>query len=86
LRDLPYAHVRFCGTEGNANAITVSDFVTGKFVKDYQLENSTDPLVNLHLSSILVLGKNQQVIYNQQVPEIVDELNYEAALASLKYN
>ncbi|MDO8929314.1 MAG: lipid hydroperoxide peroxidase, partial [Bacteroidota bacterium] len=34
--------------------------------------------------SVVVLDENQQVIYNQQVPEIVDEPNYEAALASLK--
>jgi len=83
-RDLPFAQARFCGTEGIANAITVSDFATGKFGKDYKLEISTGPLANLHSRSVVVLDENHKVIYNQQVPEIVDEPNYEAALASLK--
>ena len=83
-RDLPFAQARFCGTEGIENAITVSDFATGKFGKDYQLEISTGPLANLHSRSVVVLDEKHQVIYNQQVPEIVDEPNYDAALASLK--
>jgi thiol peroxidase len=83
-RDLPFAQARFCGTEGIENAITVSDFATGKFGQDYQLEISTGPLANLHSRSVVVLDENHQVIYSQQVPEIVDEPNYDAALASLK--
>jgi len=83
-RDLPFAQARFCGTEGIANAITVSDFATGKFWKDYQLEITTGPLAHLHSRSVVVLDENHKVIYNQQVPEIVDEPDYDAALASLK--
>jgi thiol peroxidase len=83
-RDLPFAQARFCGTEGIENAITVSDFATGKFGKDYQLEITTGPLANLHSRSVVVLDEKHQVIYTQQVPEIVDEPNYDAALASLK--
>ena len=83
-RDLPFAQARFCGTEGISNAITVSDFATGKFGKDYQLEITTGPLANLHSRSVVVLDENHKVVYSQQVPEIVDEPNYDAALASLK--
>jgi thiol peroxidase len=83
-RDLPFAQARFCGTEGITNAITVSDFATGKFGKDYQLEISTGPLAHLLSRSVVVLDENHKVIYTQQVPEIVDEPNYDAALASLK--
>ncbi len=83
-RDLPFAQARFCGTEGITNAITASDFATGKFGKDYSLEIATGPLANLHSRSVVVLDENHQVIYTQQVPEIVDEPDYEAALASLK--
>ena len=83
-RDLPFAQARFCGTEGISNAITVSDFAAGKFAKDYNLEISTGALTNLHSRSVVVLDENHQVIYSQQVPEIVDEPNYDAALASLK--
>ncbi len=83
-RDLPFAQARFCGTEGIDNAITVSDFATGKFGKDYQLEITTGPLANLHSRSVVILDENHKVIYSQQVGEIVDEPNYDAALASLK--
>ena len=82
--DLPFAQSRFCGTEGISNAITVSDFATGKFGKDYQLEITTGPLAALHSRSVVVLDQNHTVVYTQQVPEIVDEPDYEAALASLK--
>ena len=83
-RDLPFAQGRFCGTEGIDNAITLSDFATGKFGKDYQLEITTGPLAALHSRSVVVLDENHTVVYTQQVPEIVDEPNYEAALAALK--
>jgi thiol peroxidase len=83
-RDLPFAQARFCGTEGIENAITLSDFASGQFGKDYQLLISTGPLANLLSRSVVVLDENHKVIYTQQVPEIVDEPNYDAALASLK--
>ncbi len=83
-RDLPFAQARFCGTEGISNAITVSDFANGQFAKDYHLLISTGPLANLCSRCVVVLNENHEVIYTQQVPEIVDEPNYEAALASLK--
>ena len=83
-RDLPFAQSRFCGTEGIANAITLSDFASGKFGHDYQLLISTGPLANLLSRSVVVLDENHKVIYTQQVPEIVDEPDYDAALASLK--
>ncbi len=83
-RDLPFAQARFCGTEGIENAITVSDFASGKFGKDYQLEIENGPLANLHSRVVVVLNENHQVVYSEQVAEIVDEPNYNAALASLK--
>jgi thiol peroxidase len=83
-RDLPFAQARFCGVEGIENAITVSDFATGKFGKDYNLLITTGPLANLLSRCVVVLDENHKVIYTQQVPEIVDEPNYDAALAALK--
>ncbi|HEY3370121.1 MAG TPA: thiol peroxidase [Prolixibacteraceae bacterium] len=83
-RDLPFAQARFCGTEGITNAITVSDFATHQFGKDYQVEITTGPMAHLLSRAVVVLDENHQVIYTQQVPEIVDEPNYEAALEVLK--
>ena len=83
-RDLPFAQARFCGTEGITNAITLSDFATHQFGKDYQLEITTGPLAHLLSRAVIVLDENHQVIYTQQVPEIGDEPDYEPALAVLK--
>jgi thiol peroxidase len=33
-RDLPYTQKNFCGTEGINNALSLSDFVSGKFGRD----------------------------------------------------
>ncbi len=83
-RDLPFAQARFCGAEGIENALTLSDFATGSFGKDYGLEIIDGPLAHLHSRAIVVLDENGSVIYSEQVPEIVDEPNYTAALNSIK--
>lgn len=83
-RDLPFAQARFCGAEGLNNVITLSDFATHQFGKDYQVEITTGPMAHLLSRAVVVLDENQKVIYTQQVPEIVDEPDYEPALAVLK--
>ncbi len=82
-RDLPFAQARFCGTEGIENAITLSDFATGRFGKDYQVEITTGPLAHLLSRAVIVADASGKVLYSQQVPEIVDEPDYEKALAAL---
>ena len=82
-RDLPFAQKRFCGTEGLDNVITLSDFKTGAFGKDYGLELSESVLAGLHSRVVIVIDQNGMIKYTEQVPEIADEPNYDAALASL---
>ncbi len=82
-RDLPFAQNRFCGAEGIENAHTLSDFADGSFGKDYGLNIIDGPLVHLHSRCVVVLNENGEVIHSEQVPEIVDEPNYEAALNAL---
>lgn len=79
-RDLPFAQSRFCGAEGIENVVTLSDFATGDFGKNYGLEIADGPLQGLHSRVVIVLDENGTVVYTQQVPEIVDEPNYQAAL------
>ncbi len=83
-RDLPFAQARFCGAEGIDNVDALSDFATGKFGVDYQLEIADGPLANLHSRAVIVLDENGVVKYTEQVPEIVDEPNYDMAIAALK--
>ncbi len=81
--DLPFAHKRFCTTEGLANVVSASDFRGGNFGKDFGLTIADGPLMGLLSRAIIVADENGKVIYTEQVPEIVQEPDYEAALKSL---
>ena len=83
-RDLPFAQGRFCGAEGIENAITLSDFNTGKFGKDYGLEIANGPLAGVHSRSVIVADEKGKILYTEQVKETVEEPNYDAALSALK--
>lgn len=82
-RDLPFAQKRFCGAEGLDNVVNLSDFKTGEFGKKYGLEITDGPLAGLHSRVVIVLDENGSVLHAEQVSEIADEPNYEAALAVL---
>lgn len=82
-RDLPFAQKRFCGAEGIENVVSLSDFQTGEFGKNYGLEITEGPFAGLHSRAVLVLDEKGTVLYSEQVGEIADEPNYEAALAVL---
>ena len=82
-RDLPFAQSRFCGAEGLENVINLSDFNTGAFGKDYGLEIVESVLAGLHSRVVIVVDENGVVQYSEQVPEIANEPNYDAALAVL---
>lgn len=83
-KDLPFAQSRFCGAEGIENVETLSDYATGLFGKEYGVEIIDSPLVALHSRAVIVADENGKILYTEQVPEIVDEPNYEAALEVLK--
>lgn len=82
-RDLPFAQNRFCGAEGLENVVNLSDFRNNSFGNDYGLAIIDGPLAGLHSRVVIVLDENGVVKYTELVEEIVDEPNYEAALASL---
>lgn len=82
--DLPFAQARFCGTEGINNSETLSTF-NSSFAKTYGLEILDSALAGLCSRVVLVLNKNHNVIYSEQVNEIANEPNYEAAINSLNY-
>lgn len=82
-RDLPFAQKRFCGAEGLENVINLSDFKDGNFGKTNGLEIIDGVLSGLHSRVIIVVDENGIVTHTEQVPEIANEPNYEAALAVL---
>lgn len=82
-RDLPFAQKRFCGAEGLENVVNLSDFKDGSFGKEYGLEIANGPLAGLHSRVVIVVDQNGNIAYTEQVAEIADEPNYDAALAAL---
>jgi len=82
-RDLPFAQSRFCGAEGLTNVITLSDFNTGEFGKNYGLEIADGPLKGLHSRVVIIVNEEGRVVYTEQVPEIAQEPDYEKALKAL---
>jgi len=82
-RDLPFAQKRFCGAEGIENVVNLSDFKDGSFGKTNGLEIADGVLAGLHSRCIIVVDANGSVVYTEQVQEIDNEPNYEAALAAL---
>lgn len=81
--DLPFAHGRFCTTEGIENVTNTSVFRNQDFGSDYGALIVTGPLAGVLSRAIVILDEEGKVVYTEQVPEIVEEPNYEAALAAI---
>lgn len=80
--DLPFAHSRFCGAEGLDNVVSLSDFRNKDFGNAYGVTITTGVLAGL-LSRAIVVIKDGNVAYTEQVPEIAQEPDYDAALAAV---
>lgn len=81
--DLPFAQQRFCESEKLEHIVNLSTFRSPSFGTDYGVEMTDGPLKGLLSRAVLVLDQNDQVIHSEQVPEITQEPDYEAALAAL---
>ena len=79
--DLPFAHSRFCGAEGLENVVSLSTFRNADFGGNYGVTITTGPLAGL-MSRAVVIVKDGKVTYTEQVPEIAQEPDYDAALAA----
>lgn len=83
-RDLPFAQEQFCAAEGLEDVVMLSDFKTGAFGKDYGLIMTNGIFDGLLSRCIIVTDENGIVTYTEQVPEIGQEPNYDAALEAIK--
>ncbi|MBB6479359.1 thiol peroxidase [Spirochaeta isovalerica] len=81
--DLPFAAGRFCTTEGLKDVHTASVFRNPGFGKDYGVLFTDGPLAGLLSRAVVVVDPEGKVVYTQQVPEIVDEPDYDPVLAKL---
>ncbi|MDX2470623.1 MAG: thiol peroxidase [SAR324 cluster bacterium] len=83
-RDLPFAMGRFCGAEGLENVVGASELRDTSFGDNYECRITTGPLAGLMSRAVVIVDASGKVTYTEQCPEIVEEPNYDAALASLK--
>ncbi len=81
--DLPFAMARFCKAEGLGNVISLSEMRSRDFGKDWGVAIKTGPLAGILSRAVVVLDKNDVVVYAEQVPEIKTEPDYSKALAAL---
>ena len=78
-KDLPFAQNRFCGAENLDNVIALSDFKDGNFGKTYGLDFVNGAFDGLHSRCIVVINSEGTITHTEQVSEIGEEPNYEAA-------
>ncbi|MFC1602388.1 thiol peroxidase [Pseudomonadota bacterium] len=81
--DLPFAQKRFCGAEGLNNVISASEMRNRTFGDQYGVRITDGPLAGILSRAIVIIDTAGKVIYTEQVPEITQEPNYDAALAAL---
>lgn len=82
-KDLPFAHKRFCGAEGIENVVSASQFKDTSFSDAYGVDMLDGPLNGIMSRAVVVVGTDGTVKYTEQVPDITQEPNYDAAIASL---
>lgn len=82
-KDLPFALGRFCAAEGLDNVETLSDF-RGTFGDDYEVTMTDSPMQGLLSRAVIVTDADNTIVYTEQVPEIAQEPDYNAALEALK--
>jgi thiol peroxidase len=82
-KDLPFAHKRFCESEGITNVVTLSGYRDQEFGKLYGVDVLNGVFGGLYARSVIIIDENGKVVYTQQVPEMANEPDYDEVLAAL---
>jgi len=78
--DLPFAMNRFCGAEGITSLKSASDYQDRSFGQNWGMLIEE---LKILARGTFVLDAQGKVVYAQQVKEVAEEPNYDAALAAL---
>lgn len=79
--DLPPAQARWCGAADAKNVVTLSDYRNHSFGLAYGLHIKE---LDLLARAVLVVDREGIVRYQEVVPELTNEPNYDAALEAVK--
>ncbi|MCL7988168.1 thiol peroxidase [Sphingobacterium sp. lm-10] len=82
-RDLPFAQGRFCAAEGLEQVISLSEYKDSSFSDAYGVKFSDGPLAGLLSRSVVVISPEGKIKYIEQVAEVTEEPNYQAALGAI---
>jgi thioredoxin-dependent peroxiredoxin len=80
--DLPFAQSRFCTAEGIEN-VTSASTLRSDFGETYGVKIADGPMAGLMSRAVVVIDPGGDVAYTEQVPEIGQEPDYDAALAAV---
>jgi thiol peroxidase len=80
--DLPFAFRRFCAAEGITKALSMSIF-RSDFGAKFGCLITEGGMAGLCSRAVVVLDATGKVLYTEQVPELGQEPNYDAALAAV---
>ena len=81
--DLPFAASRFCSAEGIENVITLSTFRNPSFGEQYGLTIVDGPMKGLLARAVIVVNPEGKIVYEELVPEIAQEPDYNSAINSI---
>ncbi|WP_182020111.1 thiol peroxidase [Vibrio diabolicus] len=82
--DLPFALERFRREKSLENVMFTSFFRSKDFAENYGVVISEGPLQGLAARAVIVLDKQQQVVYSELVSEVTDEPDYQSAVEAIK--
>ena len=80
-KDLPFAQARLCGAQGLENAVMLSDYVDSSFGKAYGVLMEEWQLL---ARAVLVLDKENKVVYTEYLDNVNSEPNYDKAIEAVK--
>ena len=80
-KDLPFAQARWCGAQGLENAVMLSDYVDSSFGKAYGVLMEEWQLL---ARAVLVLDKENKVVYTEYLDNVNSEPNYDKAIEAVK--
>jgi thiol peroxidase len=81
--DLPFAHNRFCTSEGIENVVNLSTFRSPEFGDAYGMRITDGALAGILGRAVVVVDGEGNVAYTELVPEIAQEPDYDAALSAI---
>ncbi len=81
-KDLPFAQGRFCSAENIEGVACASEMRDASFGDAYGLRITEGPLAGLFARAVVVVDGSGTVVHSQLVPEIKEEPDYDAALAT----